>query len=268
MTAESDIQPVNRADPWLKRLARVSAWVLLAEVVLLVIGAGSPWGDRMKNKLVIILALSALALVAAASCGSPPSEIPPGEVEAAEYMGVKLTPIEDQRNNALAGTQHIDRDSYRLTVDGLVERPLSLTYDDLTEYEQISKLMDLNCVEGWDFTAKWTGPALTSIFDDAGVKPEASIAIFHTADVSGGYTSLDLSYIRDNNIIIALKLNDITLPPERGFPFQVVAESKFGYKWAKWVDRIELSDDTAFLGYWEGYGYSNSADIHGPAFAD
>jgi len=53
-----------------------------------------------------------------------------------------------------------------------------------------------------------------------------------------GYFSLDLNYIRDNNILLALKLNDVTLPPERGFPFQVAAKSKFGYKWAKWVVRM------------------------------
>ncbi|MHB1347792.1 MAG: molybdopterin-dependent oxidoreductase [Candidatus Humimicrobiaceae bacterium] len=51
--------------------------------------------------------------------------------------------------------------------------------------------------------------------------------------------------------MIALKLNDITLPQDRGFPFQVVAKDKFGYEWAKWVTRIELSSDINFRGYWE-----------------
>lgn len=220
----------------------------------------------MKIKPIITTVLLAINLVPVASCSEPPSTSPSTEVEATEFMGVQLTPISQQRNNALAGTQFIDRGTYKLVVDGLVDRPLSLSYDDLLAYSQVSKLTDLNCVEGWDFTAKWTGPTLDSLFADAGVKPEAKIAIFHTADVPQGYSSLDLDYIHDNNIIIALKLNDITLPPERGFPFQVVAESKFGYKWAKWVTRIEISDDTDFRGYWEGYGYNNNADISGPAF--
>ena len=63
-----------------------------------------------------------------------------------------------------------------------------------------------------------------------------------------------------------MKLNDITLPDDRGFPFQVVAESKFSYKWSKWITRIELSDNTNFRGYWEGNSYNNNADINGPAF--
>ncbi|OGO22543.1 MAG: oxidoreductase, partial [Chloroflexi bacterium RBG_16_50_9] len=198
----------------------------------------------MKTVLITAAALFLVILVPGIGACTQPTIPLQGEVEATEFMGKKLTPIKEQNNNALAGTQHIDRASYKLTVAGLVAEPLSLSYDDLLAYPQVSKLMDLNCVEGWNFIAKWTGPALDAIFQDAGVKPEAKIVIFHTADVPEGYSSLDLSYIRENNIIIALKLNDITLPPERGFPFQEVAESKFGYKWAKWVTRIELSSDT------------------------
>jgi DMSO/TMAO reductase YedYZ molybdopterin-dependent catalytic subunit len=223
----------------------------------------------MKNKLIIFtvvlgfLAFSTLvACKPAVTTGNPA----PTETEATEFQGVKLTPISEQRNNALSGTQHIDRATYKLTVDGLVDKPLSLSYNDLLAYPLISKLMDLDCVEGWNFTAKWTGPALMDIFKDAKVKPEALIVIFHTADVPDGYSSLTLSYINEKNIIIGMKLNDVTLPDDRGFPFQVVAESKFGYKWSKWVTRIELSSNTDFRGYWEGYGYNNDADIRGPAF--
>ena len=144
-----------------------------------------------------------------------------GEIEATEFQGIKLTPINKQNNNALAGTQHIDQATYRLTVDDLVDHPLSLSYADLQVYPQISQLMKLNCVEGWNFTAKWTGPSLSSIFTDAGIQQSAVIAIFYTADVPIGYTSLDLKNINDNNIIIDLKDNDITLPADRGFPFQV-----------------------------------------------
>ena len=205
----------------------------------------------------VSMMLGVLLLVALAyGCGG----------EATEFEGVKLTPIDQQRNNALSGTQILDKDTYTLIVDGLVERPLSLSYADLEAYEQHSWLMDLNCVEGWSFTAKWTGPKLGDILADAGVKPDALIAIFCTADVPTGYTSLTLDYIIQNDIILALKLNDITLPHSRGFPFQVVAKSKYGYKWAKWVTRIELSSDEDFRGFWERGGYNNDAEVGGPAF--
>jgi DMSO/TMAO reductase YedYZ molybdopterin-dependent catalytic subunit len=219
-----------------------------------------------KIGVVFVVLMAALFTFSACTQPAPAPTSPAGEIEATEFMGKKLTPINEQGNNALAGTQNINPNTYRLTIDGLVDKPLSLSYTDLQAYPQISKLMDLDCVEGWNFTAKWTGPALTPIFNEAGVKPEAKIAIFHTADVPEGYTSLDLSYINEKNIIIALKLNDITLPDTRGFPFQVVAENKFGYKWAKWVTRIELSSDTAFKGYWETAGHNNKADVGGPAY--
>jgi len=76
--------------------------------------------------------------------------------------------------------------------------------------------------------------------------------LFFTAltDIS---TSLDKDYLLENDIILAHKLNDVTLPPERGFHLQLVAEDKYGYKWAKWIVRIELSD-SPYSGYWEGAG--------------
>ena len=219
----------------------------------------------MKKFLAIITLIFLVLTTVLTACSQPAAPTVSGEIEATEFQGKKLTPISDQNNNALKGTQVIERATYKLTVDGLVDKPLSLTYADLQAYPQVAKLMDLDCVEGWNFTAKWTGPELQAIFKNAGVKPEAKIAIFHTKDAPG-FTSLDLSYIQEKNIILALKLNDITLPAERGFPFQVVAESKFGYKWAKWVTRIELSSDAGFKGYWESYGYNNNADINGPPF--
>ena len=100
-----------------------------------------------------------------------------GEIEATEFQGIKLTPINKQNNNALAGTQHIDQATYRLTVDDLVDHPLSLSYADLQVYPQISQLMKLNCVEGWNFTAKWTGPSLSSIFNDAGIQQDTRLWI-------------------------------------------------------------------------------------------
>jgi len=209
----------------------------------------------------VSVVMAALWLAPACSTFTPP----PGETEATSYQGVKLSPIAKQKNNAIKGTQYIDSATYRLTVDGVVANPLSLSYEDLQALPQESRLITLQCVEGWSFTAKWTGPTLASIFDQAGLDPSVQTVIFRTADDSAGFTSLDYQYVRDQNVIIALRLNDITLPPERGFPFQVVAEGKFGYKWAKWVDRIELSAQP-FEGYWEQYGYSNSADINGPAF--
>jgi len=188
-----------------------------------------------------------------------------GAVEATEFQGTKLTPIKDQLLNAIEGTQNIDPTTYSLTIDGLVNHPLTLSYADLEALPQISELGTLECVEGWSYTAEWTGPSLSAIFAQAGVQPGALIAIFNTADDPDGFTSLDLSYINSNNIIIALKDNGVTLPAANGFPVRVVAIGKYGYKWAKWVTGIEISSNTSFLGYWESNGYNNNGDVNGPA---
>lgn len=185
------------------------------------------------------------------------------ETETLSYQGEQLTPIAQQRNNAIRGTQYIDRESYRLQVDGLVENPRDFTYEEITGLPQTSKVVELNCVEGWSFTAKWTGVKIAEVFEEAGAMENATTVIFYSAD--GYSTSLDKDYLLENDIILAYKLNDVTLPPERGFPLQLVAEDKYGYKWAKWIIRIELTD-SPYRGYWEERGYNNIADVGGPAF--
>jgi DMSO/TMAO reductase YedYZ molybdopterin-dependent catalytic subunit len=119
-------------------------------------------------------------------------------------------------------------------------------------------LVRMNCVEGWGFDAKWTGFRVVDLLDEAGLRPEASYVVFHSAD---GYSSgLDLDYLRDESILMAYWINDVTLPPERGFPLQVVAKGKYGYKWAKWVTEIEVVAEER-QGFWESRGYSNSANV-------
>lgn len=185
------------------------------------------------------------------------------EIENLSYQGRELTPIAQQRNNAIEGTQYIDRETYRLQVDGLVENPRNFTYEEITELPDTSKVVDLNCVEGWSFTAKWTGVKMADLLAETGAMENATTVIFYSAD--GYSTSLDMDYLLKNDIILAYKLNDVTLPPERGFPLQLVAEDKYGYKWAKWIVRIELSD-SPYKGYWEERGYNNRANAGGPAF--
>ena len=146
----------------------------------------------------------------------------------------------------------------------MVEKPLSMTYDQVLDRDQYSKVVTLYCVEGWQVTILWEGVLIGDLIDQASAKDGAVTVVFHAAD---GYTSaLPLDFVRDNGILLAYKMNDVTLPPERGFPFQVVAESKWGYKWVKWVTKIELSDDTNYKGYWEERGYNNDGDVEGPMF--
>lgn len=181
------------------------------------------------------------------------------DVQVRQYHGTRLGSIEDFRENSIKGPQVVDRASYRLAVTGLVRKPLNLTYDEVVSRPLFEKVVTLYCVEGWSVAILWEGPKLADLLDDAEPESRANTVIFRCAD--GYSTSLPLAFVRDRDILLAYKMNGVVLPADRGFPFQVVAEDKWGYKWAKWVTAIELSDDAAFKGYWEKRGYDNQADL-------
>ena len=180
-------------------------------------------------------------------------------VEVREYEGEKLSSIEEFRENSIRGPQQIDREGCSLSITGLVSSPIALDYEQVLENDSYSKIVTLNCVEGWGVDILWEGILLEDLIDSAHALSGARQVIFHAHD--GYTTSLPLEYIRDNDILLAYKMNGVTLPPERGFPFQLVAEEKWGYKWIKWVTKIELSDDAGYRGYWEDRGYSDDADV-------
>jgi DMSO/TMAO reductase YedYZ molybdopterin-dependent catalytic subunit len=181
-------------------------------------------------------------------------------VEIKEYQGTDLSSITDFRENSIKGPQHIDLESYRLKVDGLVENPLEYTLEEATDnHQSYQKVVTLNCVEGWRVKILWEGVLVKDLIEAAKASPEANTVIFHAYD--GYTTSLPLDYITGQDIMLAYKMNGVVLPPERGAPFELVAESKWGYKWIKWVTEIELSDDVNYEGYWESRGYSNDADL-------
>ena len=183
------------------------------------------------------------------------------EVVIREYEGEDLSSINDFRENSILGPQYIDIQSYSLIIEGLVENRLSLSYEEvLDSFESVKKIVTLNCIEGWSVKILWEGFLIEELFQLAEVESKANTVIFYAHD--GYTTSLPLNYIIENNIIIAYKMNNVTLPPERGFPFELVAESKYGYKWIKWITRIELSDEEEYAGYWESRGYSNEANIN------
>lgn len=188
------------------------------------------------------------------------------EVEVRQYEGEDLSSITHFRENSIRGPQSVDVDGYTLTVSGLVRDSKEFAYDEIiTSHETYRKVVTLYCVEGWDVTILWEGILLRDLIEEAGAAPEAHTVIFRAVD--GYSTSLPLTYIFENDILLAHKMNGVMLPSERGFPFHLVAESKWGYKWIKWVREIELSDDEHFLGYWEQRGFSNSADRDDSFFA-
>jgi DMSO/TMAO reductase YedYZ molybdopterin-dependent catalytic subunit len=180
-------------------------------------------------------------------------------VEIKEYNGHSLSPDSDLLDVSISGPQNIDITKYKLTVDGLVETPTDFTYDEVLSFPNYTKEVVLNCVEGWSADLLWQGVLLGDLFDKVKLKAEANTVIFHAND--GYTTSLPLQTIIDKKIIMAYKVNGIVLPDKDGYPFILIAEDKLGYKWCKWITRIELSSDSSYEGYWESRGYSNDANV-------
>lgn len=188
------------------------------------------------------------------------ASVPLQGVEVREYQGEDLSSILEQPDNSIKGPQYIDINSYRLQITGLVQNSANYTYDEVVKgFTDYKKVVKLDCVEGWSVNILWEGVQVRDMLVKAGVLSEAKVVIFHAYD--GYTTSFPIEYIMDNPILMAYKVNDTTLPPEKGYPFQLVAESKWGYKWAKWITQIELSDDINYKGYWEERGYSSSGDL-------
>jgi len=209
----------------------------------------------------IVLGLFLLALVLSCGCTRSEEIRSLKAVEVREYQGERLGSIGDFRENSLRGPQQVNLVDYRLEIDGLVREPKRYTYDQvLTGFTPYRKVVTLDCVEGWQVRVLWDGVLLRDLIDSAGADPAANTVIFTAAD---GYTSsLPLDYIERNNIVLAYRMNNVTLPAERGFPFQVVAEDRWGYKWVKWVTGITLSDDPSYRGYWERRGFAIGGELN------
>ncbi len=209
---------------------------------------------------IALVGLVLMGLVVLILSTNEPRKLYPSEVR--EYQGQDLSSISDFRENSIKGPQYVDNQTYRLNVTGLVNNNLLLPYDEvLADFQPYTKVVTLHCVEGWSVKILWEGFLVQDLLEKAGADPNATTVIFRAYD--GYSTALPMSYIKDNQIMIAYKMNDLTLPPERGFPFQLVAESQIGYKWIKWLTSIEVSNDAGYLGTWESRGFSNNGTISG-----
>ena len=163
---------------------------------------------------------------------------------------------------------------YRLRISGLVETPLSFSLDELRNMPAQDQVTRHDCVEGWSCIAKWKGPQLGPILDQAGVKPEAKYCLYHCYDTMddglGGsvpyYETSDLIDAHHPQTILAYSMNDMDLPIANGAPVRVRIERALGYKQAKYVHTVELVSSFANVGdgkggYWEDNGYDWYAGI-------
>jgi DMSO/TMAO reductase YedYZ molybdopterin-dependent catalytic subunit len=204
---------------------------------------------------------------------------------AREYRAADISPVFKPNGtynpgtdeyNAYVAKNFID---WRLKVDGLVSNPLSLSVADIVRLPRRTQITRHDCVEGWSAIGMWSGVQLGLILKAAALKPNARYAVLHCADnltgepAKGGeqspgqyYESIDLTDAFHPQTLIAYALNGKPLDVAHGAPLRLRVERQLGYKQAKYVQRIEITDSFARIaggrgGYWEDRGYEWYAGI-------
>jgi sulfoxide reductase catalytic subunit YedY len=169
----------------------------------------------------------------------------------------------DFRINSIAAGPTFDPATWRLTVDGLVRKPLTLTFTQFSDIPQVEVTRDFECVEGWGVTGVvWKGVTMRDLLNRADIDPRATHLIFYSGD--GAYTdSLTLEEALRSDTLLALEMNRVPLTPEMGRPVRLILPSNYGYKYVKWVVRVEAAapGSAGYKGYWEQYGYPADARI-------
>jgi len=189
---------------------------------------------------------------------TPLATLPPPNHE------IILTPNDDFYVMETNGTPTIDRAEWQLTIDGLVENPLTLSFADIVARPFVEQMRTLECignaVGGNQIgNAVWGGVLLADLLDEAGVMETAVRAKFAAAD--NYETSVTLDWINQPGAMLAYQMNGEPLPPEHGYPLRLFMPGLYGQKMPKWITHIQFIDDIDHLGTWENQGWSNVAQV-------
>jgi DMSO/TMAO reductase YedYZ molybdopterin-dependent catalytic subunit len=156
----------------------------------------------------------------------------------------------------------LDPATYRLRIDGLVERPVTYTLDDLRSLPRAEQVSDFHCVTGWSVSdVRWAGVRFEHLLAEARPLPGAFWYRFVSAEIPyDDILSFEQVFLPD--VMLAYEMDGKPLTRPHGAPVRVVMPRMYGYKYVKWVDRIEVR--RAFRpGFWEQRGYDSDAWVGG-----
>ncbi len=160
----------------------------------------------------------------------------------------------------IAGFPSMSAADYRLRIDGLVEEPKEYTLNDLLAMRAVEETRYYQCVTGWVVPRpRWHGTRLWDLITAS--KPRPSATALHFTCFDGAYTeSLTLDQARQPDVLLAYGLDGKPLSVDQGFPIRLVVPGMYGYKFAKWVSQVTVTD-RVMPGYWEQNGYDVNAYI-------
>jgi len=148
-------------------------------------------------------------------------------------------------------------DTWSLTVDGAVARPLRLSWHDLLALEQVEDVSDFHCVTKWSrMDLRWRGVRVADVLALAEPTEQAGFVMCHARDRYT--TNLPLEEMLKPDVLLAHTVEGEPLPPDHGGPCRVITPQLYAWKGAKWIERLEvLTEDRP--GFWEERGYSMTA---------
>jgi DMSO/TMAO reductase YedYZ molybdopterin-dependent catalytic subunit len=156
--------------------------------------------------------------------------------------------------NSFRYTPIIDKDKYRLIINGEVNNPLSLSLAEIQSLPLTSMIIRHVCVEGWAAIVQWGGVRLQEIV--ALAQPKANVRYVYFQSADGYYSSWDIASSLHPQTLLAYQKNGETLPVENGAPLRLASPIKLGYKQSKWIIQITLASQLfSSRGYWEDQGY-------------
>jgi DMSO/TMAO reductase YedYZ molybdopterin-dependent catalytic subunit len=171
----------------------------------------------------------------------------------------RLIPSSGWRIYTVAGTMPtFDPETWRLRIDGLVERPLDLTYQDLLRLPKAHQVSTFHCVTGWNVpNVRWGGVRFHDLLGRA--RPLPSARALHFVSAEKPYDDyLELRQVALPDVMLAYELDGKPLSRAHGAPARVVIPDMYGYKNVKWVERIEVVAKSG-RGFWEQRGYDANA---------
>ena len=133
----------------------------------------------------------------------------------------------------------IDSKTYRLKVTGKIERPLSLSYDQILKYPSLTETVLLICPGFFSNNGRWTGVSFKSLLQEAQIKKEAQY--IDIVGVQEKRVRISLKTLDQKRIFLAYRVNGETLPRKHGFPLRLVYEDVYGSDWVKYVEEIVVS---------------------------
>jgi len=235
--------------------------VIVAGIVLLGVGAWRFITEGVSTSRVSVASL----LQHYKSKIVPPPTPNYGEIRPVQFLSPEIT-LNDQFyivSKNLTADPTVDGNSWRLTVDGQVDNPFTLTYQELLGQPMKQQYESLMCISNevggqYMSNALWEGIPLMDLLQRAGVKAGATKIVLHAYDE---YTdSIHLTKALEPTTLLAVRMNSTTLPQEHGFPARMLVPGIYGMKHCKWVTRIEVVNYD-FQGYWQQRGWSDPAPV-------